>query len=143
MNFLSREAMEEVRDAVKAWLQSCPELPLPDITFEDLPANNTGIAFETAQSAVYLQKYILGGYRAQYQFRILYRIIPSDDNDALEANRALTAIANWCEESEEKPQLTDAVNIRIERTSDAAILAAYEDGTEDYGIDLTLTWEVI
>ena len=111
------------------------------LTDEDRPENDVGICLSTEQAPVYAARYIAGGYRAQYDFRIIYRVLPSDDGDMLDAVEALTDVCAWCETTA-PPDLGDAVNEKITRTSDVAVLAVYEDGTSDYGASLSLTWEV-
>ena len=139
---LSAASAASVWRAVKAWLNTCPEIPEGmSVTFEALPANDAGLCFSTEQAALYAARYVLGGYRAEYRFRIIYRVLPSDDDDQMEAVETLTAICAWCETAS-PPELEDAVNEKITRTSDAAVLAVYEDDVTDYGASLTLTWEV-
>lgn len=129
--------------AVKAWINACPVLPRGvTVSFEDLKEDAFGVCFSTDQSAAYAARYVTGGYRAEYQFRIICRVLPTDDGDMLDAVELLTAISAWCETAA-PPEITGAVNEKITRTSDAAILAVYEDGCSDYGTQLTLTWEVI
>ncbi len=139
---LSAASAASVWRAVKAWLNTCPEIPEGmSVTFEALPANDAGLCFSTEQAAFYAARYIGGGYRAEYRFRIIYRVLPSSDDDQMEAVETLTAICAWCETAT-PPELEDAVNEKITRTSDAAVLAVYEDDVTDYGASLTLTWEV-
>lgn len=132
-----------VQRAVRTWINTSNALPAGAgaVSFEDLPDNESGICIATVQAPAYAAKYILGGYRAEYRFRVIYRVLPSDDDDMLDAVEALTAIGAWCE-SAAPPEITGAENEHITRNTDAAILAAYEDGSSDYGIDLTLEWEV-
>ncbi len=137
----ANSAMSAVR-AVRTWLNTCTDLPAGlTVSFEDLPENDVGICLSTAQAPVYAARYIAGGYRAQYDFRIIYRVLPSDDGDMLDAVEALTDVCAWCETTT-PPDLDNAVNEKITRTSDVAVLAVYEDGTSDYGASLSLTWEV-
>lgn len=139
---LSAASAASVWRAVKAWLNTCPEIPEGmSVTFEALPDNDAGLCFSTEQAAFYADRYVLGGYRAEYRFRIVYRVLPSSDDDQMEAVETLTAICAWCETAS-PPELEDAVNEKITRTSDAAVLAVYEDDCTDYGASLTLTWEV-
>ena len=140
---LGAESAEAVHRSLRDWLNTCPELPAgAEVTFEDLPENTWGICFSTDQAPIYLARYILGGYKAQYQFRLIYRVLPSGDGDILDAVETLTKISAWCA-SAEPPEIENACSVKLERTSDAAILAAYEDGSNDYGTSLTMTWEVI
>ena len=137
----AKSAMSAVR-AVLNWLNTCTEMPAGlTASFEDLPENDVGICLSTEQAPVYAARYIAGGYRAQYDFRIIYRVLPSDDGDMLDAVEALTDVCAWCETAA-PPDLDNAVNEKITRTSDVAVLAVYEDGTSDYGASLSLTWEV-
>lgn len=137
----ARTAMSVVR-AVKAWLNTCSELPAGmAFTFEDLPEDASALAFTTDQAAAYAARYIGGGYRGEYRFRLIYRVLPSDDGDILTAVETLTAICAWCETAA-PPALDNAVNERITRTSDVAVLGVYEDGSSDYSASLTFTWEV-
>lgn len=140
---LPTSAAVGVQRAVKTWINTCDKLPSSagTVSFEDLPDNESGICIATVQAPAYAAKYILGGYRGEYRFRVIYRVLPSDDGDMLDAVEALTEIGAWCE-STTPPTLTGAVNTHVARTTDAAILAAYEDGSNDYAVELTLTWEV-
>lgn len=128
--------------AVRTWLNTCTEVPTGmTVSFEDLAENDAGICFSTEQAAVYAARYIGGGYRAEYRFRVIYRVLPSDDGDQLNAVEALTSICAWCETAA-PPTISGAVNIKITRTSDVAVLSVYEDGCTDYGASLMLSWEV-
>lgn len=141
-NLLSAASAASVVRAVKTWLNTCNDVPSGmTVTFEDLAENAAGLCFSTEQAAVYAARYIGGGYRGEYRFRVIYRVLPSDDSDQLDAVELLTKICAWCETAA-PPNLDNAVNEIITRTSDAAVLAVYEDGCTDYGASLMLTWEV-
>lgn len=140
---LAAESAEAIHRALHDWLNGCPELPPGvEVTFESLPENARGLCFSTDQAPIYVARYILGGYKAQYQFRLIYRVLPSDDSDILDAVEVLTKISAWCAEAS-PPTIENAATVKVSRTSDAAILAAYEDGCNDYGTTLTMTWEVL
>lgn len=141
-DLLSAASAASVVRAVKAWLNTCDEIPSGlSVTFEDLAENGVGLCFSTEQAAVYAARYIAGGYRAEYRFRVIYRVLPSDDGDQMDAVELLTAICAWCETAA-PPDIGGAVNEKITRMSDAAVLSVYEDGCTDYGASLMLTWEV-
>ncbi len=128
--------------AVYTWFATCEYLPTGvAVSFEDLPPNDPGICLSTVQSPAYAARYILGGYRAEYRFRVIYRILPSDSGDMLDAVELLGNLAAWCEDTI-PPEITGAVNVKINRTSDATILVAYDDGSSDYAVSLSMTWEV-
>lgn len=141
-DLLSAASAASVVRAVKTWLNTCTEIPTGmTVSFEDLAENKPGLCFSTEQAAVYAARYIGGGYRAEYRFRVIYRVLPSDDGDQMDAVELLTAICAWCETAA-PPDISDAVNEKITRQSDAAVLAVWEDGCTDYGASLMLTWEV-
>lgn len=141
-DLLSAASAASVVRAVRAWLNTCGEIPSGlSVTFEDLAENDVGLCFSTEQAAVYAARYIAGGYRAEYRFRVIYRVLPSDDGDQMAAVELLTAICAWCETAA-PPDIGGAVNEKITRTSDAAVLNVDEDGCTDYAASLMLTWEV-
>ena len=138
---LNAKTAMSVARAVRTWLNTCTELPAGmTFLFEDLAPDAVGLVFTTDQAAVYAARYIGGGYRGEYRFRLIYRVLPSDDGDILDAVEALTGICAWCETAT-PPTLENAVNERIIRTSDVAVLGVYEDGSSDYSASLTFTWE--
>lgn len=142
-DLLNAASAASVVRAVRAWLNTCDELSQGlSVSFEDLEENGVGLCFSTEQAALYAARYIGGGYRAEYRFRVIYRVLPSDDGDQMDAVELLTAICAWCETAA-PPDIGGAVNEKITRTSDAAVLAVYEDGCTDYGASLMLTWEVL
>lgn len=131
-----------VQRTLRDWMNTCPILPYNlSVTFEDLPANEVGICIATNQSPKYLAKYILGGYRAQYEFSVILRVLPSGDGDMLDAVEALARVAAWAAK-EPAPVITGAVNVQIKQTSDVAVQNVYEDMTADYAVTMSLTWEV-
>ena len=131
-----------VQRAVRDWLNTCTELPAgATISFEDLDADAAGFAMATVQSPAYAARYIQGGYRGEYRFRVISRVLPSDDGDMLDAVEQLTGIASWAETAA-PPTLTGANSTRVRRNTDAAVIAAYDDGCTDYAVDLTFIWEV-
>ena len=134
---------EQAQRALLEWFMGYPDLPAK-ITFESLPDDGPGLCLATVQAAHRLKSYIAGGYLAQYQFNLIYRIQPTDDEDQLAAVELLNQMGAWAEQNEAKPQLTEPACVRqLTRTNNAAILAAYEDGSRDYQIAMTMTWEVI
>ena len=134
---------EQAQRALLEWFKTYPDLPA-EISFEDLPEVGPGLCLSTIQAANRLKSYIGGGYLAQYQFNLIYRIQPSDSEDQLDAVELLNRMGAWATQNPVKPDLGDGVTVRqITRTNNAAIFAAYEDGTRDYQISMTMTWEVM
>lgn len=136
---LSYQYTQQLLSTVKVWLNTYYAESDRSVSFEDLPENDTGICFTTVQAPLYAARYITGGYKGQYQFNIIYRVLPSDDGDMMDAVDELMSLSDWCHEN--PPTITNAVNVKVERTSNAAVLAVYEDGSADYSTSLTLTWE--
>lgn len=140
---VSADEGREVSRAVLIWLNTCPDKPVDRIDFEFLPKESPGIMLSTIQAAYKTRQYITGGYEAQYQFRLVYRAQPSDNDSRLAADEALNAIGAWAERSETKPDIGSALVRSVERTSDSSLLQTYEDGTRDHQILMNLTYEVI
>lgn len=114
------------------------------IRFEFLPADAPAMALSTIQAAYIVQKYILGGYQAEYQFKIIYRIKPGNSNDKrLKADETLNALGDWAA-SKEPPNIGDGRRvIRIEPTTRSSLFAVYENGDEDHQILMKMNYEVI
>ena len=101
-----------------------------------------GMTLSTIPGTYITSKYILGGYQAEYQFEMLYRIKPGDSIDArLEAVELLNRFGDWARTN--KPELGEGIRaLKVEPTTQAAKLAALESGYEDYQILMRLTYEV-
>lgn len=128
---------------VLAWLNQYPDLPVEVVKTEpQLPINEKGMAMSASTNAYYSRRYIMGGYQAEYSFRIIYRVKPGDSMNArLEALEALNQMGDWC--SENFPDLGEEIRVlRATPTSSAELYAPYENGDEDYFIEMTLTYEV-
>lgn len=126
-----------------AWLNTFPKKPVKLIQFEYLPADTVGMALSTIQAAYIIKKYILGGYQAEYQFKVIYRINPGDSNDArLKADELLNNIGDWA--SGKKPDIGDGKRVvSLEPTTRSSIFAMYENGDEDHQIFMKMIYEVI
>lgn len=134
---------EKVQRAVVEWVNTCPEA-FGSVTYEALPDDAAGMCVTTVQPPYKARRYISGGYLGSYQFGIIYRVQPSDSDDQLNAVEVLNRIAAWTEQNPKKPNLTEKARVRsIRRDNGASLLAAYEDGTKDYQITITMQWEVI
>lgn len=119
------------------------EKPVRRIAFEYLPDDTTSMAIITIQSAYKIRQYISGGYRAQYQFKVVYRLQPTTDDERLAADEILNRLGIWAETNPEKPVLEGRGKvISVRRDSSAAMFAAYDDGSQDHQILMTLIYEV-
>lgn len=102
------------------------------------------MALSTIQAAYIVKKYILGGYQAEYQFKVIYRMKPGNSNDKrLKADETLNALGDWAA-SEKPPTIGDGHRvIRIEPTTRSSLFAVYENGDEDHQILMKMNYEVI
>ena len=124
------------------WLNTYPEKPVDLIRFEFLPADTTAMAMSTIQAAYILKKYILGGYKAEYQFKLIYRIKPGNSNDKrLKADELLDALGDWT--IGQRPDIGEGKTVvSVEPTTRSSLFAVYENGDEDHQILMKLTYEV-
>lgn len=132
----------QVSRKLLVWLNTYPEKPVDLIRFEFLPADTTAMAMSTIQAAYILKKYILGGYKAEYQFKLIYRIKPGNSNDKrLKADELLDALGDWT--IGQRPDIGEGKTVVIvEPTTRSSLFAVYENGDEDHQILMKLTYEV-
>ena len=132
----------QVSRKLLVWLNTYPEKPVELIRFEFLPADTTAMAMSTIQAAYILQKYILGGYKAEYQFKLIYRIKPGNSNDKrLKADELLDALGDWT--IGQRPDIGEGKTVvSVEPTTRSSLFAVYENGDEDHQILMKLTYEV-
>lgn len=101
------------------------------------------MALSTIQATYIVKKYILGGYQAEYQFKVIYRVKPGNSNDKrLKADELLNTLGDWVE-SETPPDIGGGLRvIRIEPTTRSSLFAMYENGDEDHQILMKMNYEV-
>lgn len=142
---VSLSEVEQISRSITAWANTFPYLPVDLIDYEFLRIDKeeTAMAISSIQGTYITKRFILGGYRAEYQFKLIYRIKPGNSNDKrLSADEVLNQFGEWARG--EKPTLGDGLHtIRVEPTTLASKFAAYEDGYEDYQILMKLIYEVI
>lgn len=136
---------DQISRKMLSWLNECPEIPdgIGVIGFEYLTASPC-MALSTIQAAYITRKYLLGGYQAEYQFKLIYRIKPGDSIDKrLKADEALNAIADWAE-ANHAPDIGEYRRvISVEATTRSSLFAMYEGGEEDHQILMKMNYEVI
>lgn len=142
---VTNEEVEKISRYMSVWANTFPDKPVAVITYEFLdvePGDETAMALSTIQGTYITQRYIVGGYQAEYQFKLIYRIKPGDSNNKrLLADETLNRFGDWART--QRPDLGDGVNaLRVEPTTQSSKFAAYEDGYEDYQILMRLTYEV-
>ena len=87
------EEVDKISRSMRVWANTFPEKPVDIIKYEFLSADQgdeTGMALSTIQGTYITKRFILGGYQAEYQFKLIYRIKPGRSNDKrLEADELL------------------------------------------------------
>lgn len=134
----------EIDRKVLIWLNTYPNSPVATVTTESqLGVNEPGMAVSSITNAYINKSYILGGYQAEYQFTLIYRIKPGNSmNKSLQANEDLNRIGDWARRN--KPDLGQGIHVqKVEPISIAETYAQYEDGDEDHHIPIKITYEVI
>lgn len=141
---VSIEEESQLVRALLSWLNTCPEKPVNQIDFDYLDDNAAGISLFTVQAAFKTKQYILGGYQAQYQFKLVYRLQPDNIESRLTADEVLNKIGAWAEENASELSTGAGIqSVRIRRDSCAALFAVYDDGTIDHQILMQMIYEVI
>lgn len=133
---------QRISRAMMAWVNTYPNLPVGIVNFEQLKADASSMALSTIQAAYIVRRYIYGGHRGEYQFKIIYRIKPGASNDArLKADELLDAIGDWA--AQNYPDLGEGVRVmRLEATTRSSVFAVYENGDEDHQILMRMIYEV-
>lgn len=142
--FVAKAEEEQLSRSVLIWLNTFPDIPpsVDTIHYETLSENLPDMALSTIQGAYITKRYILGGYQAEYQFKVIYRIKPGRSMDArLSADELLDRLGVWA--GRNKPDLSPLRSLRVEPTAQSSLFAVYEDGFEDHQILMKLTYEVI
>ena len=134
---------DQISRKMLVWLNTFPQKPVDLIRFEFLPADSAAMAMSTIQAAYIVKKYILGGYQAEYQFKVIYRIKPGNSNDKrLKADEMLNALGDWA--LTQTPDIgTGRRVIRVEPTTRSSLFAMYDNGDEDHQILMKMNYEVI
>lgn len=150
---VAAEEEDKISRNVLIWLNTFPDIPdavlagnpMTPINFEFLTDNRPCMALSTIQAPYIVERYIVGGYKAEYQFKVIYRIIPgttSSPDKRLKADELLDRLGDWV--SRGKPDLGPGIRaLKVEATTRSSLFAMYENGDEDHQILMKLTYEVI
>lgn len=148
LNMVPAPEQEKVSRGILAWLNQYPGKPVKTINFEYLPPDGEGMSMETIQGAYKTKEYLRGAYLAQYQFRLLYRFQPgpgASNNNRLTGSEMLNALADWAVEtatSGNVPALGERKQAKkIICNARAAIIARYDDGSEDHQVLMTMEYQ--
>lgn len=153
VSYVTAEEEDKISRNVLIWLNTFPDIPdavlagnpMTPINFEFLMDNMPCMALSTIQAPYIVKRYIVGGYKAEYQFKVIYRIIPGNTtgpDKRLKADELLDRFGDWA--SRGTPDLGPGIQaIRVEATTRSSKFAEYENGDEDYQILMKMTYEVI
>lgn len=141
---VSGKEADQVSRILLGWLNQFPEKPVTRIEFEYLNVGVPSMAMSTIQAAYKTAQYILGGYRAQYQFKVVYRLQPGNSNNSrLKADEILNSLADWAVARTDKPVLGPGIHVlSIVSNTRSSLFGRYENGDEDHQILMTMTYEV-
>ena len=140
--YVSAEENAAISRAVLAWLNSYEEKPWNKIDFEYL-GKSSGCCVSVVQAAYKTRQYITGGYQAQYQFQIVSRLIADNVNLRLKADEDLNTIGAWAEVDDGLTLPAGCIIRKVKRDTASALMARYDNNSEDHSISMTLTYEVI
>lgn len=148
LSLVSSGEQEQISRLLLAWLNQFPDKPVSLINYEFLKDGEPSMALSTIQGAYKTRKFITGGYGAQYQFKVIYRVQPTTNNDRLKADEFLNSFGDWvvwrCEDLQELPVLGDGIRcLKVEATTRSSLFARYENGDEDHQILMNMIYEVI
>jgi hypothetical protein len=134
---------DRITRTIMAWVNTFPNMPVPIINYEQLAADKPSMALSLIQGTYITSRYILGGHRAEYPFKLIYRIKSGGSNNSrLLSDELLDEFGAWA--AENPPELGTGIKVRkMEPTTRSALFAAYEDGDEDHQILMKMTYEVI
>lgn len=141
VTLVSADEQARINRFVLMKINDYPELPVELVRYEELPADGLGMALSVIQGAFVTRRYILGGYEAEYQYKIIYRIKPGSSMDKrLKADEFLDTLADWL--CRNWPTVDGARVRNVENTSRSSLFAQYENGDEDHQILMKMTYEV-
>ncbi len=142
---------EQVSRGLLVWLNQYPDFPagIRRFDFEFLDEDKPCMALSTIQGAYITKRYVGGDYRAEYQFKLIYRDQPTTNGDRLKMDEVLDAVGDWAARSwrERNPRLWDKPNIgagkqiqKITVNARSSLFGRYDNGDEDHQILMTMTY---
>ena len=142
-NIVTLTEQEQISRVLLAWLNQFPDKPVMLVNYEYLKEGEPSMALSTIQAAYKTKKYITGGYQAQYQFKVIYRLQPSTNNDRLKADELLNGLGDWATMRSDLPSLGGGIRcLKVEATTRSSLFGRYENGDEDHQILMNMTYEV-
>lgn len=142
---------DQLSRKVLIWLNTFPDIPddvlvgnsMTPINFEFLSDNIPCMSLSTVPGAYITAYDILGGYDAEYQFKVIYRIVPASTtpDKRLKADELLDALGEWAKS--QTPFIGENMTVTaIQPVTRAYLYDIYENGDEDHLILMKLTYHV-
>lgn len=144
VELVAADEEDSISRNVLIWLNTFPEIPVSIqlIQYEYMEADRVCMALSTVQSTYIVERNIIGGYTAEYQFKVIYRLKPGRSTDArLSADELLNSLGEWA--AKNWPDLGPGLQIQtLEATTRSSLFGMYENGDEDHQIFFRMTYKV-
>lgn len=144
IEFVKRKEEDKISRKLLGWINTFPEIPVSIelINYEYMPVDAVGMALSTIQGTYIIERNIIGGYLAEYQFKIIYRVKPGKTPDArLKADELLDRLGDWM--SGQKPDIGEELLVEeLEQATRSSLFAELNGGWEDHQIFIRMTYQV-
>lgn len=144
VEYLTPLEEDKVSRQLLIWLNTFPDIPVDvaSIQYETLDTDKPGMALSTIQGTYIVERNIIGGYTAEYQFKLIYRLKPGRSMDTrLKADEILDRLGDWA--SAQRPDIGEGLRVQdMEQTTRSSLFAALKDGWEDHQIFMRMTYQV-
>lgn len=141
---LSLTDIATISEAVLEMVKKYPDLPFTatstNVLWQSL-AKTESIGIYTLQGAIYLRKYVSGTYVAQFPFRVIYKVNPTNTKARINKETFMDGLSNWlpgCTATFTDKKITLE---KIERTSPVYKSDADADGYEQYTFTMNLVYQ--
>lgn len=146
---LSKQEYDKVGDMPLELVKACPEVP------QDLKDKEEGILYQsmstgrclgivTLPGAKYVKKNVLGGFTAQVSFQIVYKSLPTTNNQRIDAQNTVDQIMGWLEDVKGLPSLTGGRTV-TKITAESSFSSKDEVGNDKsvvFAADAVMEYEV-
>ena len=144
IQLVTREEEDKVSRNLLKFLNTFPDIPpsVDAIKHEFLRDDIPGMVLSTVQGTYIAERNIIGGYTAEYQFKIIYRIKPGDSMDKrLKADELLNRLGDWA--SGQTPDIGEGLSVQtLEPATRSSLYGIFENGDEDHQIFMRLLYDV-
>lgn len=144
VEYLTPLEEDKVSRQLILWLNTFPDLPadVASIQYETLAPEKPSMALSTIQGTYIVERDIIGGYTAEYQFKLIYRLKPGISGDArLKTDEILDRLGDWA--AAQTPDIDAGLHVQeLEQTTRSSLFSIMEDGWEDHQILMQMTYQV-